>query len=389
MRKNKKENKFQKQYGLSAVTFLLGFQLSLTAYILSSFIQELTGIENIGVFFLIAYGASFYILINLHHLIKKYGKSKIFLLFLVIKFLALLAIAIYAESMTAVVFAIWFLVSDAVSWVTLDIMIESFSQDKTTGVVRGLHITLMNVGFLFGPFLATWTVHHLGFGFVFLATALVNLAAMIILFLKYRNVNHEVKRDVSALAVLSKMMKRKDLMRIYYASFMLGLFYAVMAVYTPLYLLSIGFSWLDIGKIITVMIIPFVILEIPLGIIADEKTGEKEWLIIGVLFLSIATGAMSFYSEPNILIWMGILFATRIGASIMEVMRDTYFYKKIGPEDVDFIDFFRTTKSTSYIFGMTLFSLFLIFFPLKMVFIMLAILVFTALAPIIRLHDTR
>lgn len=389
MKKNQNKIKEGGLKGLIWVTFLSGFQLSLSVYILSSFIQKLTGLDNVGIFFLIAYSVSFYILLNLHHLIKKHGKSRTLMLFLVLKTLALLAMGIYADSMVAVIFSIWFLVSDAVSWVALDIIIESYSDNKTTGATRGMHITLSNTGFIFGPLIAAWTIENFGFNFVFFAAAGISLIVLGIITLKYRNVNHEVKRDLSILAVLGRMMKRKDLMRIYYASFMLELFYCVMSVYTPIYLLSLGFSWVDIGKIIMVMIIPFIVLEIPLGILADKRTGEKEWLVVGLLFLAIATGSMSFVVEPNIFTWMGILFATRIGASIVQVMRDAYFYKKIGPEDVDLIDFFRTTKSASYIFGMIFFSLFLIVFPLKMLFVMLGIIAFTALAPVIRLHDTK
>lgn len=389
MKKNQNKIKEGGLKGLIWVTFLSGFQLSLSVYILSSFIQELTGLDNIGIFFLIAYGVSFYILLNLHHLIKRHGKSKTLILFLVFKTLALLAMGIYADNMVAVLFSIWFLVSDAVSWVALDIIIEGFSDNKTTGATRGLHITILNVGFMFGPFIAAWTIENFGFNFVFYASALLSLVVLAIIVLKYRNVNHEIKRDLSVLAVLGRMMQRKNLMRIYYASFMLELFYCVMSVYTPIYLLSLGFSWVDIGKIITIMIIPFILLEIPLGILADKRTGEKEWLVFGLLFLAIATGSMSFVAEPNIYLWMGILFATRIGASIVQVMRDTYFYKKIGPGDVDLIDFFRTTKSASYIFGMIFFSLFLIVFPLKMLFVMLGVIAFTALAPVMRLRDTK
>ena len=197
------------------------------------------------------------------------------------------------------------------------------------------------------------------------------------------------KRDLSVYVVIKKMLRRKDIMRVYYASLMLELFYCVMTIYTPLYLLSIGLSWTEIGKIITVMLIPFVILQIPLGIIADKKTGEKEWLVVGFLIISISTAAISMFNIPMVYLWMFLLFLTRIGASIIQVMRDAYFYKKIGPQDIDFIDYFRTTKSIAFVLGTMFFSLFLVVLPLRMVFLMLAVLMFTALSPILRLHDTK
>jgi len=383
--KNKK--RFTKIY---LISFLLGFQLSLVLYVLSNFLQEITGIKNIGVFFLLAYAFSFYILVNLHHLIKRHGKSNMLLLFMALKIVALFLMGIYAESMIAVVFAIWSLIGDILVWVNLDIVIEGLSRDKVTGRIRGANLTAMDVGFLFGPFLAAWTVENIGFGPVFLLAAMITSIA---LFIYYRDFRKKEKasftRDFKVGEVLHKMLGRKDLIRAYYASLMLELFYCMMTIYTPLYLLSIGLSWIEIGKIITVMLIPFVFIQFPLGIVADKKTGEKEWLIVGILIISFSTAVVSFISTPSVVLWMSILFITRIGASIIQIMRDSYFYKKIGPQDVDFIDFFRTTKSVAYVFGTLFFSLFLIVLPLKMIFLMLGVLIFTALAPVLRLHDTR
>ena len=375
---------------LNLTTFLLGFQLSLALYVLSNFIQQRTGIENVGVFFLLAYAFSFYILINLHHLVKRHGKSKILLLFMAVKVTSLLLMGIFDQNIIAVLFAIWALISGALMWAGLDMIIESFSDNRVTGKIRGMHLTFMDTGFLFGPFLAAWTVDNIGFGPVFLLAALLTSIAM---FIVYRNFHNDQKRtpkrDLSVRAVFDKMLRRKDIMRVYYASLMLELFYCVMTIYTPLYLLSIGLSWTEIGKIITVMLIPFVLVQIPLGIMADKKTGEKEWLVVGFVIISVATATMSIFSEPTVYLWMTILFLTRIGASIIQVMRDAYFYKKIGSRDIDFIDFFRTTKSVAYAVGTIFFSLFLVVLPLRMVFLMLAILMFTALSPVIRLHDTK
>ncbi|MEA1926008.1 MAG: MFS transporter [Patescibacteria group bacterium] len=387
--KKKKRKRKQKLYLLSTVVFLLGFQLSLVIYVLSSFIKELTGTENVGIFYFIAYAASFYILINLHHLIKRHGKSRTLLLFMIVKMLTLLAMGVFSHNIFVIIFAVWSLVGDALIWASLDVLIESFTRNSITGKVRGTSLTFMDLGFLFGPFLAAWTVENFGFGPVFILASLITAVAAAIIYGSYGNINHSARKSCSARVVLKKMLKRKNLLRIFYASLILELFYCVMSVFTPLYLLSIGFSWLDIGKIITVMLIPFVIIQIPLGIIADTRTGEKEWLIIGIIIMSLSTGAISFISSTNLIFWMVILFITRIGASIIQVMRDTYFYKKVDPRDIGFIDYFRTTKSLAFIFGMAFFSFFLIVLPLQMLFLMLAVLIFTALAPVFRLNDTK
>ena len=235
---------------LNLTTFLLGFQTSLAVYVLSNFIQRRTGIENVGIFFLLAYSFSFYILIHLHHLVRRHGKSKMLLLFMGFKVIALLLMGIFDQNIIAV--------------------------DSITGRIRGMHLTFLDTGFLFGPFLAAWTVDKIGFGPVFILAALITSVALLVVYKNFHRMkDRSKKKDLSVRVVIQKMLHRKDIMRVYYASLMLELFYCVMTIYTPLYLLSIGLSWTEIGKIITVMLIPFVIIQIPLGIIADKKTGEK------------------------------------------------------------------------------------------------------------------
>lgn len=388
MKKNIKKYACKKLHLLYAVAFLMGFQMSLALYILSSFLTERSGIGNIGIFYVISYIASFYILINLHHLIKKHGKSTMFLIFLVIKITALFGMGLFFESSIAVVFVVWSLMSGALAWVGLDMLIENYSKDKVTGSIRGACLTVMNAGILVAPFLATWIVKGMGYRFVFFFAANVTAIVAVIIFVFFRKVNHDIKKSMSTKEVFKKIIKKKNLGRIYYISFLLDLFYAVAVVYTPLYLRQLGVSWVEIGIIFTVMLVPFVILQYPLGVLADKKTGEKEWLLVAIVLTAIFTATIGFVNSRDVIVWMGVLFMTRVGASIIEVMKESYFYKQIGPTDVELIDFFRTTRSVAYVVGMALFSLILLFCPIQAVFVVLALILMTGLVPLWKLKDT-
>ncbi len=84
---------------------------------------------------------------------------------------------IFDQNIIAVLFAIWALISGVLMWAGLDMIIESFSDNRVTGKIRGMHLTFMDTGFLFGPFLAAWTVDNIGFGPVFLLAARDSLRA--------------------------------------------------------------------------------------------------------------------------------------------------------------------------------------------------------------------
>src|SRR5690606_12348354 len=94
---------------------------------------------------------------------------------------------------------------------------------------------------------------------------------------------------------------------------------------------------------------PFIIFEIPIGVLADRKLGEKELLNIGLIIVGISTISLSFITIPNIFVWALALFITRVGASIAEPMIETYFFKKVDDRDTAMLGLFRTTRQIGYI----------------------------------------
>ncbi|MBU1728013.1 MFS transporter, partial [Patescibacteria group bacterium] len=126
-------------------------------------------------------------------------------------------------------------------------------------------------------------------------------------------------------------------------------FYAWMVIYTPIYLHEyLGFGWEKIGIIFSIMLIPFVILDLPLGKLSD-KIGEKKMLVAGFAIAALSTFAIPLIKEPKLIVWAGILFFTRVGAASIEVLSESYFFKVIREENADAISFFRNTTPVSYV----------------------------------------
>lgn len=389
---SKNENKSKKKLRLiNLMSIMLGLQMGLVSYILSTFLEKHVGAKNVGWLFLIGYFISFFILINLHKLVRKCGKSQTLFIFVAIRWIALIGMGAFWFHSASVFFVILSLVGVAILWTTLDILIETYSENKTTGKTRGLLLTFLNLGFIISPFLSTWLVDNYdnGYQLVFYTASFFTFIPLAILALFFSERKYHVVRRKKHFSIIKELLARKDVLRIYWVSFLLDLFYSVMVVYTPVYMLSIGLSWLEIGKIFTVMLIPFVVLQYPLGVIADKKTGEKEWLIGALAIMAVSVIGIGLISTPNVVIWMLMLLLTRIGAATVEVMRDTYFYKKVGPRDIELIDFYRTTRSLAYIIGMPIFGLLLIFSPLNYVFIVLGGVIMVGIVPIFQLKDTR
>ena len=147
-----------------------------------------------------------------------------------------------------------------------------------------------------------------------------------------------------------------------------------MIVYMPLHLLDLGIAWEQIGVLFTIMLIPFVLIEYPLGILADKRKSEKELLIVSLIIAVLSTASLILITTPDFTALAILLFMTRVGIAGVEVLRDSYFYKQVDADDTDVIAFFRTTRSLANVIG-TIGLLFLfLFFPL-IVFLYLAVFV--------------
>jgi MFS family permease len=185
------------------------------------------------------------------------------------------------------------------------------------------------------------------------------------------------------------MMNRDGIRKIFLSNIMLRFFYSWMVIYTPIYLHEhIGFSWGEIGLIFSIMLVPFVVLGSPLGKIADKYIGEKELLSLGFVIVAVSTAYLSFVDSSNFLVWALVLLVTRIGASMVDIMSETYFFKKIDGSDSNLLGFFRMTGPIAFIIGPLLATLVLPFVGIKYLFLVLGILMLWGLRYSLTLKDT-
>jgi len=373
---------------INLISFFIGFSQAFFIYILSNYLKLSFGRENVGIFYLIAYLITLILLLNLYKFVKKFGKSDIFHFSLLYKIIITAFLLVVSPGPFAIVLVVLYIIFGSLEMVSLDMILESHSNDKMSGRIRGKFLTILNAGFLIGPFLSTWILGKYDYNGVFLFLLIFNLFISGLAVWGIKKTDHQFDVDLKVRDIIKKIKIRKNVGRIFYVSFILEFFYAMMIIHTPLYPINIGLSWGDIGIIFTVMLIPFVILQYPLGVLADKKTGEKEFIIFAVILMGLSTGVIYFIGGKSILVWSMILFFTRIGAAIIEILRDSYFYKKIDGYDVDLIGIFRTAMPLGYIAASGISIILLLIFPLKFIFFLVGLIVFSALWPAIKLADS-
>jgi len=144
----------------------------------------------------------------------------------------------------------------------------------------------------------------------------------------------------------------RDIFHISSAQFFLRFYFSWMVVYMPIFLNQvIGFSWVEIGVILFMMIIPYILIEYPAGIIADKYLGEKELLILGYIITGCSTIAIFFLDSKSLFVWGALLFVTRIGCAFIESMTESYFFKQIGGDDTSILSIFRMLRPLAYTVG--------------------------------------
>jgi MFS family permease len=182
--------------------------------------------------------------------------------------------------------------------------------------------------------------------------------------------------------------KNIDIRNVTWNRFILEAFFTIIVAWSPIYLTKImGFSWPEVGIMFTVALLPFVLLEWPVGEFADRWWGEKEMMATGFLITGLSLLIMPFLGKV-FWAWMLVLFISRIGASLVEATTESYFFKKINSSETGFLSIFRLTRAMGVICGISIGFLTLLFFSYEKIFFAMAIVIFFGLKESFRLKDT-
>ncbi len=276
---------------------------------------------------------------------------------------------------------------------TADLYLETASDNTITGGIRGVFMTIINVAWLSSPLIATFILGPLeNFSLLYLVAALTLIPFVLIMgkVLPEMTLPRHTTSFPAIWHRLTNLQSSSDrgLRSILAADFLLNLFYALMVIYMPLLLHEqIGFDWPEIGIIFTVMLIPFVVIEYPLGKIADWWLGERELLALGFFIAAVATITLSFVTEKDLWLWAGLLFLTRVGAATIEIMKETALFKRIDGQDGPILALSRNMVPISLIVGPILASLLLLSGTYQTIFFILGFIMLLGLYPSLRLRD--
>lgn len=360
--------------------FLMALAQAIPAYIRSSFLEEFIDVRYIGFVFTASSILTLSIINFLPRFISRYSNYRVAIILLIVNLLALAGLIFSSQSFWLTTFFIILEIAVTFLWINMDLFVERFSKNVTTGKTRAYYFTVMNFGYLASPIIAGYLVGENNYRAMYIAgLVLMIVVALILLGNKHRLQENISYKHGNLRKVAKKVFYNSNLRGIFGVTLLLQFFYAVAVLFMPIYLNEyIGFSWQEIGYIFTFMLLPFVLLQIPAGMIADKHHNERKILLLGFMIMIASTVLFSRFDGTSAVSWALILFLGRCGAALIEIMKESYFFKLIDVEDVDFINFFRNIRPAAYLLGSLFSVLVLKFFALNYLFLFLAIILFSA-----------
>jgi len=384
----------KKQTSLNILYFMAFFLTlagALPTYIQSSYLENFVGLPAVTWFFITANLISIAAILLFPRFIKKFGNYQTTWWMSLLFIFSLTCQGLSSNPYLIFLFFVLMNIAFNLVWINMDIFVENYSNTSSTGKTRTIYFTIINLAWIISPVISSRLIILNNYSTVFLVAAILIIPFLLILLFYAKKIRSKIYyKKTTIRKTLLKMYQNPDLRGIFWLSALLNIFFNAATVFIPIYLNKvIGFSWGQLGLMFSIMLIPFIIIEIPAGVIADKYLGEKEMLYFGYFIIIICLCLFYTSTNNNFWFWTSLLFFSRIGASLLEAMRETYFFKKVCARDVDKINIFKASIPFGYLLGSLISLIVLIFLPINYIFIITALITCSAFPFLAMIKDTR
>ncbi len=394
---------------LSIILFLFSAAISLTVYIDSSYLKDailntpsllkIKLFQNpdniIGILYTLASLVTLIAFAGAPKILRKLGNYRFTLTLMILNALTLLGLGLGFSAWLIIPLFIFQAVIISILYFNFDIFLERYSNDAETGMIRGIFMTITSIAWLVPPFISGIIIDRFGgYPIVYLISLFVILPALPLLirhFSEFKDLEYD---DAPFLVPKSVGKKNPDIPRILWVSFFLQFFYAWMVIYAPLYFIEhLHISHEHFGLMMTVALLAFVFFPSPEGWLADKYIGEKELLITGFILMGLASFLIPLLASAplGILGWAILLFLGRVGASTVDTMTQTYFFKQIDGHNASLVGYFSRSHAIAFVIAPLIATLLLQteIIELSSLFTILGVFMFCAIYFPLRLKDTK
>lgn len=340
----------KKIYYIYLANLFLGFHYFLIIYINSSFLSKFVSTERINLLYMGGASVNILLLLTVPRLFRLVSAKALAAAAIAIQFFTVFFLS---QTNSGTVAQILFLIEESIGFVIIyfmDLFLEAvLITEKNTGLARAVFLTAINIPSVISLFIVSRLAHDSSFSILYLVASFMLIPIFLLLPIGFEE-NIRKSQYINIQNAISFISKDLDILRILVSNFILQFFYTTMIIYLPLLLFkTVGFSWQQIGLLLIIMLLPFLIFEIPIGRIIDQRTGEQEFLFIGFIIMSVASFTIPLILMKSFWLWAAVLFMSRIGAALVEISSESYFFKKVNDKHSGIISFFRITAPLSFV----------------------------------------
>lgn len=372
-------SKINRMYVLS---FFFSLHIALSAYVNSTFLTGIISEKYVGLLFTMASIITLVLLLKSSKILTYFGNRRLVLWLLLINMLSLVGLVTSRNPYVISASFIGFLTTNTLVFLCLDIFIEHFGNSDSIGKTRGTYLTILNLAWVISPLITSILItQEGGYRAIYMISFLATIIMTIGMFFSVKTFSDKSYKKAPFLETFRDLQKIPHMKAVMMINFILQFFYVWMVIYTPIYLNKhMGLGWDELGLIFTVMLIPFIIFGLLVGILIDKfKVHKRTLLYIGFTIISLSTCAITFTTTKSIVLWAAILFLTRTGASIIETTSEIYFFTHANEEDSHLLGFFRDMSPVAYIIAPLIGTVIFFIVPFKFLFLILSVIVLLGL----------
>ncbi len=239
------------------------------------------------------------------------------------------------------------------------------------GKIQGYYYTIRNLGWFFGPLISSVIVYKFGLLNNFFAIGLFIFIGWL-LFLYYNiDIYEEKKKEPITFRYIyqniSDFFRNKELFKLYFIRGSLAVFWSVIYIFTPLYIILNNLDLSFVGIYLGVAIIPTILLEFQIGKITDSVK-IKKLFVVGILFI-IFFMVLAFIIN-NIYFSLAAILLSIIGAAFLEPTCETYFFRNVNKFIADrYYGVYRTSDGFFSLVTRLFFGFILLFLSIKFVYL--------------------
>ncbi len=289
-------------------------------------------------------------------------------------------------------------------YITINLYTEEFEDDKYAGESRGLFVICIHSAMMLSPMIASEAITMLGLRATYLVSSLMLIPLYIFMRHYYRTVEEPRMRGGHTLRAISKLKSNRDMRGAFATSITFEIFVSVLAIYAaPMITSSLGISiQLYLAVMLPVSLISGIVLPYYIGVLADKKVGEKEFIVLGTIIMATCALLLPFVTNSDLIIGTSSIFYIslfllfmRLGTTLCQTAVYSYFYKKVDRRDADMTALFSISWPIGLVFAPiigfvgTKLSDYLNISNYTIIFIMLSVCCAYSLKYIFKMKDTK